>query len=138
MSKTKTGSNTPFIGGSKTVTVIDGCLYGYAGAEEILTNETRTMFDFYTGNYTSIIKLQGGRNDKVSAEMGVFVYLNGVLVYYAKTDNGTQIPLTPYFSEPLHLIIPPNTHVEIKQSSEDASTQDTTCVLTGKIAGKYG
>jgi len=110
--------------------------YIYSGAKNLSASaDAQDMLEFNTNSEYLVMQFQGGRNAKVSAEMAVYAYINDVLVYYAKTDNGTQIPLTPYFSQPLELIIPPFSNVKIMQSSEDADTTNATVVGIGQAYG---
>ena len=108
-------------------------VYIYSGARDLSNSASPyTMLEFTTNSEYLVMQFQGGRNAKNSAEMAVYAYLNDELVYYAKTDNGTTIPLTPYFSQPLELIVPPFTTCKIMQSSEDADTQNATVMGIGK------
>ncbi len=110
--------------------------YIYSGTKTLTAGASpQDMLEFNTNSEYLVMQFQGGRNAKNSAEMGVYAYINDVLVYYAKTDNGTTIPLTPYFSQPLELIIPPFSNVKIQQSSEDADTQNANVVGIGRAYG---
>tara|TARA_Y100000401_G_scaffold114944_1_gene117758 strand:+ start:121 stop:543 length:423 start_codon:yes stop_codon:yes gene_type:complete len=109
--------------------------YVYSGIRSLATNEVATMIEFTTASEFIKMKFQGGRNAKVSAEMGVKIFLDDVQIYDAKTDNGTTVPLTPYFSQPLTVIIPPFTKLTVKQTSEDQATNAANVMGIGTVHG---
>ena len=132
MAKYQLGSNATFTGGQQGLTILKEQVYAYSGGIDIPSNEDRVLLSFTTPDILVKGFLQQARNDKTSAEMSAFVYLNNVLIWFAKMDNGKNPTMAP-FSEPLHILIPPNSLLEYKLESGDDSTTNATATFSGRV-----
>ena len=106
--------------------------YSYSGSLSIDASATKTFLDFMTNSEYIKGQITIGRNVKTSAEHEVFVYLNDVLVFYSKMDNGNTVTNQTPNSIPLELIIPPFTTLKLDIKSADAATTQKTAVFTGR------
>ena len=133
MSKTKKGSNAQFTSAGKGLTVIGNHCYGYSGDTPIPQGTTVTFFDFTTGKHYIKGLIQVGRNVKTSAEHEHKLYINGILVWYSKMDNSATVTNQTPNSDPLYVIIPPLSKVELTITSSDAVTSQKTATFIGKV-----
>ena len=108
--------------------------YAYTGIVSIGSGNTAIVLDGNTNSEYLHGTMQGGRNDKTSAEVVHEIYFNSVRVWYSKMDNGKNPNQAPS-STPLILIIPPFTHVEWKVTSTDAETSTFTGIFTAEAVG---
>jgi len=108
--------------------------YAYTGAMTIDSGATDTVLEGNTNSEYLVAEFQAGRNDKTSAEIVHTIYLNSLLVWYSKMDNGKNPNQAPS-STPLLMIIPPFTHIEWKVASMDDATSNFTGLFTAKTFG---
>jgi len=106
--------------------------YSYSGSLSIDTNATKTFLDFMTNSEYIKGEITIGRNAKSSAEHEVSIYLNDVLVFFSKMDNGATITNQTPNAIPLTLIIPPFTRFKLDIKSTDAATSQKTAIFTGR------
>jgi len=117
------------------VTLGDYC-YAYSGGLN-LNNETKTFLEFHTGKYTVLAGVQTTvrvGNLNLGKRISTKISLNGTPI----SDMGTKIGITTSFdisiNDPMTIIIPPNTHVQVEVTTDDTEGDIPFYVtLTGRI-----
>ena len=107
--------------------------YAYSGAVNIAKPSIgNTMLDFTTGSGYIDMQFQYGRRDFSGDDIYFKIFLNSVLVQTTGNDT-TQ---SAQYSQPLMLIIPPFTHVEVLGRNITADT-DRECfaIIRGRVYG---
>ena len=108
-------------------------VYGYSGLVSI-NNETKTGLLFTSGNkiiksiFTFGVDLSALGANKL---MGYDIFFNDVIVFGSRMYSHESFGLID--NDPVPLIIPPYTKVEIQHITTSASDNPTYGVLTGKI-----
>ena len=136
MAKTRIGSNAIFTGPQKGLSIIgDHC---YAASGEINpNNSTLTALHFTTGKQYIIAKIMWGvdmTDFDTGKDVGLFIKLNGVLVYQVKG----QLSLGGDFdgivgNVKVPILFPPLTDVEVEVSTTQTNTVGQTVILHGRV-----
>lgn len=135
MSKTKTGSNAIFLGGSKTLSVVGNKCYAYSGTMT-LAGETKTALDFASPKQIIYAKLFLNYNSSsfnAGERIGYNVYLNDVEIVEAIYGDNVQSPTSAPYD--LELVIPPLTRVKVTLTTSDASNITMGMVFVGDMIG---
>jgi len=139
MSKTKIGSNSQFVGGSKALSLVGNHVYAFSGTYSAST-DTQTVLEFTTGDEYIIGEwfMSGGvsyssGNLGDGQHTGYRFTINGSIVSIVKLSSITEaMPTTAI--EPM--LIPPLSTVQVEiLSSGTSATQLSTCSFVGKLYG---
>jgi len=118
--------NTASIG--KDLIVIGDHAYAYSGIQTIASAGTfQTLLEFTTGSSLFVGTSSWCGDSASTADFYTNIYLNGVLVWNAAYLDGRAANN----DQPLPLVIPPYTHVEVKITSD--TTEDVAVTMAGKI-----
>ena len=124
------GGSNPSGTGASLNYIGDHC-YAYSGSKASSGTET-SFLDFTTASNSYIeAKVQPVYFGQGTNNVGYFVYFNGELVQYAEVTSGRDY--TPY--DVIYLIIPADTHVEIKIDNLSGGAEDAGVSLTGRVYG---
>jgi len=116
-----------------TLSYIGDHVYGLSGAVDC-TNANETLMDFRTSDNSYIVaNIQFGTSSTSGDDFLYSVSFNGVVIMSQATDHTYR----PNFGQPLKLVIPPGTVVQLNADNQTASTARTIfATLTGRIVGK--
>jgi len=122
-----------------TLNIIGQHAYAYSGGIN-LNNETKTFIEFETGNFLLVAGVQTTvrvGNLNLGKRISTKILFNGTAI----SDMGTKIGITTSFdisiNDPLVILVPPYTKVEIEVTTDDTEGDIPFFVtLTGRIHGK--
>jgi len=125
-----------FTGPAEALEIIQNHAYAYSGKFPA-TNTAQTMFDFTTGNYMFVGKLDfyGLVDPDTSSSGGITAFalsLNGTESVLAKTDTtpNQDMPSQGHFN----IIIPPYTEIAlVVVSAENTANEFNTATMSGRI-----
>ena len=107
--------------------------YAYSGAVNVAQPSVgNTLLDFTTGSGYADMQFQYGRRDFSSDDIYFKIFLNSVQVQ----NTGNTASSSAELGQPLLLIIPPFTHVEVLARNVSANT-DRECyaLIRGRVYG---
>ena len=114
--------------------------YAYSGQTSLVSaGGGTTMFDFTSGSGVIVAVVQSGHDttQMSSAQtLSTEIQFNGVIIYDHLTLYSTADTQTADLGSPIHLIIPPFTHVKIIGATSDTGPIPTTFQLTGRVYGE--
>jgi len=125
-----------FLGPQPGISITGDYCYAYSGGIN-LNNETKTFLEFRTGKYTVLAGVQTTvrvGNLNLGKRISTKISLNGTPI----SDMGTKIGITTSFdisiNDPMTIIIPPNTHIQVEVTTDDTEGDIPFFVtLTGRI-----
>ena len=123
------GSNP--VGVGQTLNYIGEHVYAYSGTVSV-TNADTTMLKFTTHSASYILAdIQMYCADSQTNDFDFVLKLNGETITAFQLDNTPQ--QYPYGNYPVHIVLAPNTQIEIIMSNQSSSTgRDWTVSLTGR------
>jgi len=117
---------------------ISNWAYGYSGQTSLTSAGPITMLDFTSGSGVIVALVQSGHDTTQmsgSQSLSTEIQFNEVVIYDHLTLYTSADTQTADLGSPIHLIIPPFTHVQIIGQTSDTGPIPTTYQLTGRVYG---
>ena len=131
MSKTKTGSNAQYLGGSKSLVSVGSHVYAYSGNISVNDNYT-TLLEFNTGKGYILATIQPAIMDAVTDDYEYQISLNGDQLMSTFIDSYKAY--SPY--QEIELLLPPNSYFKIQgKNRSNSNVNGIGIILVGKHYG---